>query len=294
VIRGALTLLPALAFGAMAAAAQPSAKVRIGILVSGSPTTHKFLVDEFGRGLRELGYVEGRDAVLEYRWAEGKLDRLPDLAAELVHLKVNVIVAGGMPAVRAARQATGTIPIVVWAAGDLLGAGLVASLARPGGNITGSQDLSPELSGKRLELLKETIPGLARVAALWSPPTLQLPEIEADARAVGLQLHFLEVRGPDEFQGAYARMVQKRVQALVIVQNSFMLFHRRHLLGLAIRSRLPMVCEGSEWAPDGCLLSYGPDRVYAIRRAADFVDRILKGTNPGDLPVEQPRKFHLV
>ena len=274
-------------------AQQPATVPRIGILVSGSPTTHKFLVDGFTSGLRELGYVQGRDAVLEYRFAEGKLDRMPSLAADLVRLKADVIVAGGIPAVRAAKGATSTIPIVVWGAADLVAAGLVTSLARPGGNITGFHDLSPELSGKRLELLKETIPRLTRVAVLWSPPTLQLPEIEAAARALGMQLQLVEVRAPDQFQSAYAAMIQERANALIIVQNSFTLVHRRQLLELAKKSRLPMVCEGSEWAPDGCLMTYGPDRDDAIRRAAGLVDRILKGATPGDLPIEQPRKLHL-
>ena len=275
-------------------AQQPAKVPRIGILVSGSPTTHKSFVDGFNSGLRELGYVQGRDAVLEYRFAEGKLDRMPSLAADLVRLKADVIVAGGTPAVRAAKGATSTIPIVVWGAADLVAAGLVTSLARPGGNITGFHDLSPELSGKRLELLKETIPGLRRVAVLWSPPGLQLPEIEAAARAIGMQLQLVEVRAPDQFQNAYAAMIQERANTLIIVQNSFTLVHRRQLLELAKKSRLPMVCEASEWAPDGCLIAYGPDRIDAIRRAAGSVDRILKGAKPADLPIEQPRKFHLV
>ena len=274
--------------------AQEPAKVpRIGILVSGSPTTHKLLVDGFAQRLRELGYVPGQDAVLEYRFAEGKLDRLPSLAADLVRRKVDVIVAGGTAAVRAAKGATSRIPIVVWGASDLVAAGLVTSLARPGGNVTGYHDLSPELSGKRLELLKETVPRLTRVAVLWSPPSLQLPEIEAAGRAIGIQLQLVEVHAPDQFHSAFAAMSQERANALIIVQNSFTLVHRRKLLELAARSRLPMVCEASEWAPDGCLITYGPDRDDAIRGAAGLVDRLLKGANPSDLPIEQPRKFHL-
>lgn len=292
-----LAVILSLILAPLVAGAQQPAKVpRIGVLLSGSPATSKFLVDTFVQALRDLGYVEGQSVILEHRWAEGKVDRMPDLAAELVHLKVDVLVVGGTPATRAARQATGTIPIVVWGAADLVRSGLVASLARPGGNVTGFVDLSPELGGKRLELLRDMIPRLTRVAILWSPPDSpsQLPEIEAAARAVGVQLQLVEVRAPDQFQRAYATISRERANALVIVQSGFMRFHRRQLLDLAIRSRLPMVCEASEWAPDGCLVAYGPDRADAIRRAAGLVDRILKGANPGDLPIEQPRKFHLV
>ncbi len=295
-----LMLLVTIVLGALGtpldAHAQQKLKVpRIGILHFGSPATAKFLVDGFGQALRDLGYIEGQDLVLEYRFAEGKFERLPALAADLVRLKADVIVAGGIPAVRAAKEATSTIPIVVWGAADLVAAGLVTSLARPGGNVTGFHDLSPELSGKRLELLKDTAPSLRRAAVLWSAPGgLQLPDIEAAARVVGVQLHLVEVRAPDQFQRAYAEMVRERANALIIVQSAFTLFHRRQLLDLAVRNRLPMVCEGSEWAPDGCLMTYGPDRDDAIRRAAGLVDRILKGAKPADLPVEQPTKFELI
>lgn len=293
----ALAFLVMLAIGTLPAGAQQPTKVpRIGVLISGSPTTHRFMADAFRQDLRELGHIEGQNISLEYRWAEGKLDRLPDLAAELVRLKVDVIVVGGTTAVRAAKQATGTIPIVVFGAGNLVGAGLVASLARPGGNITGTHDLSPELSSKRLELLKETVPKLSRVAVLWNPTSSAraLREIEAAARTFGMQLQVLEVRTPDEFQGAYAAMIRQRADALVIVMDSFTLFHRRKLVDLSVKSRLPMVCEASEFASDGCLIAYGPDRLDAIRKAAGFVDRILKGAKPADLPIDQPTKFHLV
>lgn len=296
-IQSALAILVTLVLGALAADAQQPAKVpRIGVLISGSPTTHRFIADAFRQDLRELGYIEGQHISLEYRWSEGKLDRLPDLAAELVRLKVDVIVVGGTTAVRAAKQATSTIPIVVFGAGNLVGAGLVANLARPGGNITGTHDLSPELSSKRLELLKETVPKLSRVAVLWNRPesARKLREIEAAARTFGMQLQPLEVRTPDEFQGAYAAMIRQRADALVIVMDSFTLFHRRKLVDLSVKSRLPMVCEASEFASDGCLIAYGPDRLDAIRKAAGFVDRILKGAKPGDLPIDQPSKFHLI
>lgn len=293
----ALAFLVMLAIGTLPAGAQQPTKVpRIGVLISGSPTTHRFMADAFRQDLRELGHIEGQNISLEYRWAEGKLDRLPDLAAELVRLKVDVIVVGGTTAVRAAKQATSTIPIVVFGAGNLVGAGLVASLARPGGNITGTHDLSPEVSSKRLELLKETVPKLSRVAVLrnTAASASELREIEAAARTFGMQLQLLEVRTPDEFQGAYAAMIRQRADALVIVMDSFTLFHRRKLVDLSVKSRLPMVCEASEFASDGCLIAYGPDRLDAIRKAAGFVDRILKGAKPADLPIDQPTKFHLV
>jgi putative ABC transport system substrate-binding protein len=299
-IRGGTRLLVAMILGALIAPlsgeAQPPARVsRIGMLVSGSPATHQFMVDAFRQNLRELGYVEGSNMKLELRWAEGKLDRLPDLAVDLVRLGVDIIVVGGTPTVRAAKQATNTIPIVVWGAGDLVGTGLVASLARPGGNVTGTHDLSPELSGKRLELLKETIPRLSRVAVLWSTAARSLvAETEAAARAVGVQLQLHEVRSPVEFQGAYAAMTRERTNGLVIVMDSFTLFHRRQLLDLAVKSRLPTVCEASEFARDGCLIAFGPDRLEAMRQAAAFVDRILKGANPGELPIDQPKRFDLI
>jgi putative ABC transport system substrate-binding protein len=244
------------------------------MLISGSPGTYQFMVDSFRQNLRDLGYVEGRNIKLELRWAEGKLDRLPSLAVNLVQLQVDVIVVGGTPAVRAAKQATSKIPIVVWGAGDLVGTGLVASLARPGGNITGTHDLSSELSGKRLELLKEAIPRLSRVAVPSSTAArAPIADAEAAARAVGVQLQLLELRTRDDFQGAYAAMIREHANGLLIVMDSFTLFHRRQLLDLAVKSRLPTVCEASEFARDGCLIAYGPDRLEAMRQAAAFVDR---------------------
>jgi putative ABC transport system substrate-binding protein len=265
------------------------------MLVSGSPATYQFMVDAFRQNLRALGYVEGQNIKLELRWAEGNVDRLPRLVLDMVRLAMDVIVVGGTPAVRAAKQATSTIPIVVWGAGDLVGSGIVASLARPGGNITGTHDLSPELSGKRFELLKETIPRLSRVAVLWSTalPGL-LAATEAVARTAGVQTQLLQVHTPEEFHAAYAAMTRERANGLVIVMDSFTLFHRRRLLDMAVKSRMPMVCEASEFARDGCLIAYGPDRLDAMRQAAIFVDRILKGANPGDLPIDQPRKFDLI
>lgn len=243
-IQRVLAFLVMLVLAALAADAQQPAKVpRIGVLISGSPTTHRFMADAFRQDLRELGHIEGQNISLEYRWAEGKLDHLPALAAELVRLKVDVLVTGGTAGVRAAKQATSTIPIVVFGAGDLVGAGLVANLARPGGNITGTHDLSPELSSKRLELLKETVPKLSRVAVLWNPrASAEVRQIEAVSRTFGLQLQLLEVRAPDEFQSAYAAMIRQRADALVIVMDSFTLFHRRQLLDLSVKSRLPKRC----------------------------------------------------
>ena len=285
--------------GALVVEAQRAASVaRIGVLISGSPSTHKFFVDTLRHALRELGYVEGQNTSMEFRWAEGKLDRFPVLAAELVRLNVDVIVTAGSPAVRALKEATSTIPVVVAGAADLVGAGLVSSLARPGGNITGYMEISPELSGKRLQLLKETFPALARVAVLWSPATpdtgMQLRQTDAAARALGVQLRSHEVHGPEDFPSAYAAMGTERVDAVIIIQNSVALFHRRQLLDLATKSKLPMMCEAVEFARDGCLIAYGSDRAYMLRRGAVYVDKILKGAKPADLPIEQPTKFELV
>jgi len=282
-----------------AQAQQPTKIFRIGMLVTGSASTHKNRIDAFRQGLRELGYVEGKNVVLEYRYGEGKRERYVELATEMVRLKPDVIVVGGTGFTAAAKQATSTIPIVVGGAGDLVGTGLVASLARPGGNVTGSTDISPDLSGKRLELLKEAIPKARRVAVLWhevagSTDADEIKQTEIAARAFGINLQVVPVQAPDRFQDAFAAIKKGNADALVIVQGSFTIFHSKQLLELAAKNRLPTMCEGSNVIEAGCLISYGPDQTYGWHRAATFVDKILKGRTPADLPVEQPMKFELI
>jgi putative ABC transport system substrate-binding protein len=278
--------------------AQQSAKVpRVGFLIVGSQSSLSTNIEAFRQGLRNLGYVEGKNIVIEYRHAEGKSDRLPDLARELVRLKVAVIVTASTAGVRAAKQATATIPIVVGSAGDLVREGLVANLARPGGNITGSIAVSPDLSGKRLELLKEVVPKASRMAVIWHPSPWDQEEVreaEIAALTLGVKLQSLQVRSADEFQGAYAAMKKERANALIIIQGSFTGFHRKQLVELAAKNRLPSMCDAPNWTEGGCLMSYGPNRADLYRRAAVYVDKILKGAKPADLPVEQPTKFEFI
>ena len=279
------------------AGAQQQAKVpRIGYLAPRSEPNER---DEaFRQGLRELGYVEGKNIVMEYRWAGERDDRLPDLAAELVALKVDVIVTSGGPAARAAKQATSMIPIVMAAVGDPVATGLVASLARPGGNITGQTIFSSELAGKRLELLKEVVPRVTHVAVLAyrpSPVTKHfLSETEAAARVLRVQLHSVEVRGPNELEGAFAEMVKERAGGLVVQITPLFFDYRRKIVDLAAKSRLPAIYETREFVDAGGLVSYGPNRLVVYRRAATYVDKIVKGAKPADLPVEQPTRFELV
>lgn len=279
-------------------AQQPTKVYRIGVLTSGSASTHKSRIDAFRQGLQELGYVEGKNIVLEYRYAEGKRERYADLAAEMVRLKPDVIVVGSVGFTTAAKQATSTIPIVVGGAGDLVGSGLVASLARPGGNVTGSTDISPDLSGKRLELLKEAVPKMRRVAALWhdfagSSDAEEIKQSEIAARALGISLHVISVQAPERFVDSFAAIKRGNADGLVILQGSFTNFHSKPLLELAAKHKLPSMCEGTNFIEAGCLISYGPDQIHGWHRAATFVDKILKGRTPADLPVEQPMKFEL-
>ena len=278
-------------------AQQPTKVPRIGVLRNDTPSLAGARDEAVLQRLHELGYVEGKNILIEYRYAEGKLDRLPDLAAELVRLKVDIIVTAGGGATRSAKNATTTIPIVVGSAGDLVKDGLVASLAKPGGNITGSTDISSDVSGKRLELLKEVFPNASRVAILFYPnPTDrdEVRETEIAATGLGVKIQPIEVRDPSEFDDAFARMAKQHANALVIVQGTGTTVNRRKLLELALKRRLPSLCENSIWTNDGCLMSYGPELLHPWRRAADFVDKILKGTKPADIPVEQPMKFELI
>jgi putative ABC transport system substrate-binding protein len=254
--------------------------------------------EAFVQGLGELGYVEGQHLLLEYRWSAGNVDRLREHAAELVRLGVAVIVTGGPLATRAAKDMTSTIPIVMARDFDPVADGFVASLGRPGGNITGVSALTRELSQKRLELLKDTVPGLARVAILWNPVEVsaarQLRDTEEAARVLGLQVHVLEVRGPDDFEGVFTAARTGRAEGLIILADPVTLFHRARLVDLAAQSRLPAIYWERVFAEAGGLMSYAASDRDMHQRAAHYVDRILKGAKPADLPVEQPTKFELV
>jgi len=282
--------------------AQQAAKLsRIGFLsLNKTPNLH--LHDAFRQGLRDLGYVEGRNLVIEYRDAEGKVERLPALAAELVALKVDLIVTGGgTPPALAAKQATGTVPIVFSSAPDPVTDGLVASLSRPGGNITGSSNLNPALVGKCLEQLKEAVPRLTQVALLIQPGAViertekdMLKGAESAARALGVTLQFVEARGPVDLDKAFSSIATRRGGALTVLPSAMFFSERRRLVDLAARNRLPVVYPQREFVDAGGLMSYGPDLADLFRHAASYVDKILKGAKPGDLPVEQPTKFELV
>jgi len=281
-------------------AQQAAGITRIGFLAN-SQTALGHLRDAFVQGLGDLGYVEGRNLVIEYRFAEGKLDQFPALAAELVALKVKVIVAPPTPAAEAAKQATKTIPIVFAGVGDPVGSGLVTSLARPGGNVTGLSALGPELVGKRLELLKQAVPGIDRVAVLRGGSTLgervlkdMLEAADVAARALGVQPQFIEARGPDEFARAFSAMTSARAGALTVLPSNMFVRERRRLVDLAAKNRLPAVYTSREFVDAGGLMSYGAHQPDLFRRAATYVDKILKGAKPGDLPIEQPTKFELV
>jgi putative ABC transport system substrate-binding protein len=288
-------LLPA----PLAAEAQQAAKIaRIGYL---GRKANSHLHAAFLQGLRDLGYVEGRNVVIEVRDAEGRNERLPALAAEVVALKVDVIVAVATPSALAAKQATKTIPVVFTALADPVTSGLVTSLARPGGNITGVSFLAPEQVGKRLERLKEAVPGVSRVAVLWQPGDVPettaknlLKEAEVAARALGVRVQFVEARRPADFDRAFSEMTKAHANALSVLTSAMFFNERRRLVDLAAKHRLPAVYPWREGADSGGLMSYGPNVADLYRRTAFYVDKILKGAKPGDLPVEQPSKFELV
>jgi putative ABC transport system substrate-binding protein len=281
----------------LAAAAQPPGQVyRIGYLATAPPLAHRW--DALLDGLRERGYSEGRNLVFERRFSEGHAERFPELAAELVRLRVDCILVPTTPAALAAKHATQTIPIVILTAIDPVGAGLVASLARPGGNVTGLSVLAPELNGKRLELLKEVMPGMTRVAILWNAANpanaAAWEETQAAAGALGLRLHSQDVRGLQDLEGAFARMAQARPDALLVLGDALLAMHRPQIAAFATQQQLPSVFAERESVAAGGLMSYGPSLPDLYRRAATYVDKILKGTKPADLPVEQPLKFELV
>jgi putative ABC transport system substrate-binding protein len=289
-------------FSPVGAEAQQAAKVpRIGYLslnLASNPPTR----EAFRQGLRDLGYVEGRNVVIEYRDAEGKLERLPALAAELVALKVDVIVAAaGTLGALAAQQATRTLPIVFIAVGDPVTSGLVTSLARPGGNVTGLSLLFPELVGKLLEQLTQAVPGISRVAVLLQPGAVPertekdlVKRAEVAARALGVRVQFVEARGPEDFDRAFSDMTRARAGAVTVLSTPMFVSGRRRLVDLAAKNRLPTMFSFREYVDAGGLMSYGPNVPDMFRQAATYVDKILKGTKPADLPVEQPTKFELV
>ena len=293
-------ILAALLVGfGVAEAQQPTKILRIGFLAAATPATAAHLLEAFKQGLHEHGYVEGKNTVLELRFGEGKAEQFPILAAELVRLKVDVIVALTNPVIDAVRQATQTIPIIMPAASDPVGARFVASLARPGGNITGLTGYSPELNGKRLEILKEAFPKLSRVALLLSPnfpgSTLDLKETESAARALGLRMQPLEVRDDSDIDRSFKAMIKERADALTMFPGHPVLFvNRKKIVELAANHRLPTMYSLIEFVEAGGLMFYGPDLLVGYRRAADYVDKILKGAKPAELPVEQPTKFDLV
>jgi putative tryptophan/tyrosine transport system substrate-binding protein len=298
-ISGLCALLLALSFPAEAQ--QPTKIPRVGLIRperAGDPTGER-LVDALRQGLRELGYVEGLNIALEIRWFEGKRDRLPEVASELVRLKVDVIVAGGTSVTRAAKKETSTIPIIMWGVGgDVVAEGLVASLARPGGNITGLTTLSTELSGKRLELLKETVPKASRVAVLSNPDNPEtvsrLKETEDAAKVFGVTLQSLKVRTLNEIESAFGATAKERTGALIVLSDALFNAHRTQITDLAIKNRLPTIYASAEFVEVGGLMSYAPNLPDLSRRSAIYVDKILKGTKPADLPVEAPLKFELV
>ena len=296
---GVVLGLAALVFviGLPADAQQPNKVFHIGLLTWAAapppPST-----TPFEQGLRQLGYVEGQNITIERRYAAGQLDRLPELAAELAHLPLDVILTQSYPAALAAKQATSTIPIVVMGAGDPVATGLVGSFARPGGNITGVSALETELSGKSLELLKETFPKLARVGVLWNAAdlgmSLKYRQIEVAAQTLHLAVQPAAVRKPKDFEDVFAEMIRRRPDALFVITDPLTQLNRKHLVELVTNRRIPAMYENAPYVEDGGLMAYGPSQVENLQQALQHVDRILHGAKPADLPIEQPRKFELV
>ena len=290
-------LVVALVSGVVVAEAQQRTKLpRIGVLLP-TPTGVKTYLVSFRQGLEELGYIEGRNIVIEYRIADGKPDQYPGLAAELVNLKVDLIVTGSTPATQAVKNATKTVPIIM-AAADPLGAGLVTSLAQPGGNITGLSMRSSEFIGKRLELLKEVVPRVHRVGILWNPlnasNAVSLKESQVVAQAMGLKLQSIEVQDPSDFNNGFGALTKGRTDAFTVLRDPFIMVHYKRIVELVAKSRLPAVYEGKEFVLAGGLMSYGASLENLFRRAATYVDKILKGANPGELPVEQPMQAEFI
>jgi putative ABC transport system substrate-binding protein len=280
---------------AVVAPAQEKKVVRIGLLAFSSGDESRNIAP-FREELHKLGYVEGKNIVIDYPSAGGDRNRLRELADGLVRTKVDLIVVTGNQAIAAAKAATSTIPIIALGAGDLVGTGIVSSLARPGGNVTGSTRMSTELGGKRIELLKESVTRLSRVSVIVATRQdhEELKEMDGPALQLGVKIQPTNIQSLSEFQDVFASMVKERSEALIIVHSGFTFANRGKLLGLASKHRLPSMCEESAWANAGCLISYGPDVPHLARRGAYFVDKVLKGAKPADLPVEQPMKFEFV
>ncbi len=283
----------------LAAHAQQPAKVlRIGFLGNSTAALEANLIGPFRDGLSALGYVEGRNVVIEYRWAEGKYERFAGLIAELIALKVDVIVTAGTPATLAVKKATTRVPLVMIAVGDPVGTGIVASLARPGGNITGLSSMAPDLEGKRLELLREVAPGLSRIAVFWNPANAfnagAMRQVRAAADALRISVLPLAVRTAEELDGAFAAIIKERPEALIVFADRIFLHNRLRMMEFAAENRLPSVNAYQELVEAGGLMSFGPSYEDMHRRAATYVDKIFKGAKPADLPVEQPTRFKLV
>ncbi len=302
-ISPAAILIVALALAIHAAplaadAQQPAKMPRIGFLGNSTAALEANLVGPFREGLRDLGYVEGRDVLIEYRWAEGKYERFPALIGELIALKVDVIVTAGTPAALAVQKAAPSIPLVMVAVGDPISVGLVASLGRPGGNITGLTSISAELEGKRLELLREVIPKLSSIAVLWNPASqfsvVAEKEVQAAAQVLRIRVQSLQVRAAEEFDNAFAAILRERPGALLVLADRLFLHNRARIVDFEAKHRLPGVYAYRELVEAGGLMSFGPSYAGMHRRAAAYVDKILKGAKPADLPVEQPAKFELV
>ena len=283
---------------ACAAAAQQTKPPEVALLGGGSASGNAARIEAFRQGLRELGYTEGKNILFEQRWADGKLDRLATFAAELVRVKTNIIVSAGPTVTRALKKITSTIPIVMGFDDDPVGSGFVASLARPGGNITGLSTLSPELSAKQLELLKEILPKISRVAVVGSsahPGTSQtLKEMKSTSTAFGVQIQYIELQGPNDIESAFGAARKGHADAVVVLTSVVTNSNRKPIVDIAAKNRLPAIYYTAEWVESGGLLTYGANFPDLFRRAATYVDKILKGAKPGELPVEQARKFELI
>ena len=279
--------------------AQPMKTVKIGVAIDGTAAGMKIMADAFRQGLLQFGYVEGRNALVAYRYTDGVPARGVQIAKQIIAFNPDVIVVSSTGLAATLKDATTTIPIVVGAAGDLVRTGVVSNLARPGSNVTGSANMAPDLAAKRLEMLKEIIPGLSRLGVVWHgsrgfSDEPELKELQAAARPLGIAVQPVELRDPRELRTLFGSLVAQKADAIVIIDDTFTDRYNKELSDLAVKSRLPSVCDGSQWAQNGCLIGFGPDRAVSWRRAAVYVDKILNGAKPGDLPIDRPTKLELV